>query len=157
MRHTSVSELHPTIRRAIILAAISAIMVLSIGFAPIPTLFYVLSAGCIALCITWATDARPVLRFASNPILLAPIVPVVVSFLVRGTALAWAAVPVLAIVTAGAAWIIAVNVSANMPAATTTPTQAVDELPSITSTDVALPTTQEKPTVADEDSSATAA
>src|SRR5699024_5758144 len=50
-----------------------------------------------------------------------------------------------------------VNVSANMPAATTTPTQAVDELPSITSTDVALPTTQEKPTVADEDSSATAA
>src|SRR5699024_5598272 len=85
------------------------------------------------------------------------IVPVVVSFLVRGTALAWAAVPVLAIVTAGAAWIIAVNVSANMPAATTTPTQAVDELPSITSTDVALPTTQEKPTVADEASSATAA
>lgn len=103
------SELNPTTLRAAIIATISAICVMALGFAPNPQLWYFLAAGTGISIILLATGPKFTNVSVELPTVLMTIIPAVLAFGFRFTSLIWAVVPVLAFVVAAATWMLVTN------------------------------------------------
>lgn len=109
MHATTAADLNPTTRRIAILTTISAGSMLALGFAPLPQLLYVLAISIIAFGLTLATGLKNSTRTWHLPMLMLATLPAIMTILLRGTALAAVAVPVLAFVVAAATWMVATN------------------------------------------------
>ena len=147
------SELDPTTLRAAIVATISAICVMALGFAPVPQLWYFLGAGVLAVLVTLATGPKFTDVSVEWPPTLMTIVPALLALIIRGTSLIWAIVPVLAFVVAAATWMLVTNRYAETTVEEPDTPITVDEVPQ----DELAPKREEKTAVTNDESSATAA
>lgn len=107
MQRTTVSSLSPSLLRIGCLTAVSALAMLSLGFAPLPALFYLLGACGLTIVVITATGPKLKEPLAVTPTLLVIVVPMLIAIIFRGTSLVWAVVPVLALVVASATWMVA--------------------------------------------------
>lgn len=156
MHATTAAELNPTTRRIAILTAISAGSMLALGFAPLPQLLYLLAIGGIAFGLTMATGLKNSTRTWNLPILMLTALPAIMTIVLRGTALAAVAVPVLAFVVAAATWMVATNRYTDQHIDAQVDAQVTDHPAGLVS-DELQPKRDEKTAAANDDSSATAA
>lgn len=152
MHATTATELNPITRRIAILTAISAGSMLALGFAPLPQLLYLLAIGGIAFGLTMATGLKNSTRTWNLPILMLTALPAIMTIVLRGTALAAVAVPVLAFVVAAATWMVATNRYTDQHI-----DAHVTDHPAGLVPDELQPKRDEKTAAANDDSSATAA
>lgn len=129
----------------------TTIATLMLGFAPFPQVFYVLGGALLVAAIVLGTGSTFSLAQLRQPLTGLTGIAILTVAAIRGTALIWMAVPVLAGLVAVASWLILTHddtavTTQKMPAAL--PDHTPDEL---------SPRRDEKTAATDEDSSATAA
>lgn len=147
------SELNPTTLRAAIVATVSAICVMALGFAPVPQLWYFLAGGVLIVIITLATGPKFTDVAVELPPALMTVVPALLAVVFRGTSLIWAVVPVLAFVVAAATWMLVTNRYTETTVEQPVESETTDR---VLQDDLA-PKREEKTAVTDDESSATAA
>ena len=103
------SALNSTTIRIGALTATAAISVLALGFAPVPQVFAWLAGAVIAALVIIVTGPRGSKAALSLPMTGLLALPAVGAWIIRGTSLIWAVVPVLAFVVAAATWMMATN------------------------------------------------
>ena len=147
------SKLDPTTLRAAIVATISAICVMALGFAPVPQLWYFLAAGVLIVILTLATGPKFTDVSVELPPAFMTVVPAVLALVFRGTSLIWAVVPVLAFVVAAATWMLVTNRYAETTVEESLEPETADRVPE----DQLAPKREEKTAITNDESSVTAA
>lgn len=147
------SELSPTTLRAALVATISAICVMALGFAPIPQLWYFLAGGALVMIVALVTGPKFTDVSVELPPALMTIVPALLAVVLRGTSLIWAIVPVLAFVVAAAAWMLVTNRYTETTVEQPVESEATDRVLE----DELAPKREEKTAATNDESSATAA
>lgn len=146
---------HPTSLRALLIAASTAVATLVLGFAPFPQVFYVLGGALLVSVIALGTGSTFSLAQLLQPLTGLTGIAMLTVAVIRGTALVWMAVPVLAGLVAVASWLIITNRDTTL-----TPDKRQDAVAGqgpATTPDELTPRRDEKTAATDEDSSATAA
>lgn len=147
------STWHPTTFRSVLIAAITAIVVIALGFAPLNHLWYYVVAGLVATVIIVATGPKLNNISAGSPAVVFLVIPAVLVFAVRNTSLIWFVVPTLAFVMAAAVW---VQVQ-NRYLAQREQAQPQPEVADSSQDDELAPKREEKTATTNDDSSMTAA
>lgn len=158
MHNTTVSSFNSTTLRIGMLTALSAVAMLALGFAPAPSLYYLLGASAIAVVVIASTGPKIAQPLPLLSLVLTAGVPAGLAMIFRGTSLIWAIAPVLALVVASATWMFAsTRSSAHTVAAQSDDTSIVVEPTDFATADELMPKWHEKTAVTNDDSSATAA
>lgn len=152
MHNFNDSELNPISLRAGIIAAIAAICVMALGFAPVPQLCFFLALGSVFTLITIVTGPKVSNVSVELPAVVMTLIPAVLVVAFRGTSLVWATVPVLAVVVAAATWMLVTNRYIE-----TTVDQSANPAAQHMPADELAPKREEKTAVTDDETSATAA
>lgn len=153
MHHIFNSQLSPTTLRAALVATVSAICVMALGFAPVPQLWYFLVGGVLVVTVTFATGPKPTDTSVALPSIFIAVIPALLPVVFRNTSLIWAITPVLAFVTAAATWMLVTNRYPETTVEEAVKSETTDRV----FEDELAPKREEKTAVTNDDSSATAA